>query len=366
MSQAERLMLVLNEDPAGSHVDIHFALDEMTSSGLLADSCVVPFRALLRQGASMEALGEEIARIAERFCPTQVIFSHTAGVRIEGGILEAVRRSSNVAPALGYWEADWYARLSKPFPSEVGALCSECDVAFVCGEGYVSEALFQSGCPRIEYVPLVADERFAIQPGTQGSWDFDLVMVGNLHSRRNPLRMMRGAAERKRLVDMFSERLGKRFAVFGAGWTGASAMGVIPFSEQAEVYRRSAAVLGNNDLHAGYYFSNRLPIAMMASRPVIHRFERGLDVVIPAGLSVEWFTSLGGAWDCFRRLADTSFHHPGLDRACSYASSNLCTRRALTFMSEVLGEARRSLAGEPVGHHVANPWGVQLGRRCRP
>jgi hypothetical protein len=358
-------MLLLNEDPPGSHVDVHGALKTMVSQGLLADVAVFPFAARMSAGLPADELGREILAECERFDPTQVLFSHSAGMRLDPEVVVALRGSAG-QPALGYWEADWYAPLSKPLPVEVGLLAGACDVSFLCGEGYVSRAVTRAGCPRVEYVPLLADEAFGSHAADAlPSFDFDVVMVGNLHTRRNPFVTMRGAIERRSLAALFAKRLGTRFAVFGNGWTGPSAMGPIPFLQQVDVYRRSAIVLGNNDLHAAYYFSNRLPIAMMSSRPVIHGFERGIDKVVPGELPVSWFSSVRDSWECYQRVSDAPPSLDALDSSRAFAVERLSTRGGLIYMSALLSAIRGARLGAAVEERVANPWGIDLAGRRR-
>jgi hypothetical protein len=122
-------------------------------------------------------------------------------------------------------------------------------------------------------------------------------------------------------------------------------------------------VLGNNDLHAAYYFSNRLPVAMMSSVPIVHGFERGLDVVVPGWLGVSWFSSTSEAWDAFNRAAETPPDAGTREAAREFARDRLSTRAALSYMSQVLAAVRESrLTGGPA-QPVPNLWGVDLARR---
>ena len=55
-----KLLLILNENPAGSHVDVRNALKMLVQKGELRSYCIYPFSARLEDGLNsqeIEALG---------------------------------------------------------------------------------------------------------------------------------------------------------------------------------------------------------------------------------------------------------------------------------------------------------------------
>lgn len=146
-------MLVLNEARPREAVDWYAALDRFVAEGALRDYTVVPCLARLADGVSAAAVVDEVAETAERTGATLVLWAHTHGVEVGA---DAVARLQAIAPgtAMGYWDGDWYHWYRKPFPRELRRLCRRCDVAFVCGDGWLVSRLHNDGCGDVRYCPF--------------------------------------------------------------------------------------------------------------------------------------------------------------------------------------------------------------------
>jgi hypothetical protein len=345
-----RLVLVLNEDPAGAHVDVHRALARLRSEGGLEEYEVIPYTAMQRAGASAEDISQATLHSTEGIGANAVVWSHTGALSIGSRALDWISERVDV---MGYLEGDWYENPSKPAPRETLRLASRCDVAFVPGSGALSKRLRSAGCPAVVYFPLTTDERFmGGERAAEAEWD--VVLVGNRVGGRNPIRRMPGAVWRARLVDAMSERFGSRFAVFGSGWGGRSARGSVPFAEQGGVYHRARVCVGVNNLHAAYYFSNRLPIAMSCGCDVVHNWEEGLDRVFPKRVSPRWFRTTQEAIAEVERALDV--WDEGDNRraeARAFADERLSMYRAVSYLCACL-DAGRECPGS--AEAVSNPW----------
>ena len=180
-------------------------------------------------------------------------------------------------------------------------------------------------------------------------------MIGSRMSSKLPFKRMPGSSMRRQLAARFTSRFGSRFAVFGSGWTGPSAHGPVPYAGQAEVYGRSAAVLGCNNLYAKYSFSDRLPIALQSGRPLIHEFVEGAQEVFGVDSGVRWFRSIEEAL----HLTEEILNNPEqalvqAERARLLAEDRFTTYDALGYMIRALNSKRRSCGG--AGEIVDNPW----------
>lgn len=103
------------------------------------------------------------------------------------------------------------------------------------------------------------------------------------------------------------------------------------------VYKRSRVVLGTNNLHARYYFSDRLPIAMAAGRPLVHGCEEGMDLVFPSDVSPWWFRTPDQAWSLVSKILSGRIEtEERVDCARRFAESRLTFVTALRYMVDVL------------------------------
>lgn len=347
---ASGVLLVLNEGSPGAASDWHAALSRLEREKQVRSSAVVPYIHRMRGGASSAEVLSEIAGTVRSKNLELVLWCHTHGLEL--GVEQVAGLREVGARAMGYWDGDWYHRFKAPFPGRVSRYLRALDVAFVCGDGGVVRTIQGSGLDDVRFVPLTTDERFPRQAFRE-SYDYDLVMVGNRIASRVPFKRMPGAMLRERLVRFFSTRLGDRFAVYGSGWTGPSARGVVAYDEQAEAYGSGMAALGCNNWFAKYYFSDRLPIAMSCGRPVIHYKDAGYDEVFGSSSGVYWFQDLQSAWARFQQVMEspTEARESAL-RGSDYAERHLTTYESLRYMVDVL-EAKSHPAQTT---SVPNPW----------
>lgn len=361
--QPERLLVLLNENPAGAHDDVHNSLRRLVAAGRLDDHVVIPHAARLADGADERSVAEEVLTTAKSCEATAVLWSHTGSLRIDDGVLGRLRALPN-RPVMAYWDNDMYHWFFKPFPREALRIAQLCDVVFACGDSGYVESLSRHDCPDIRYTPSSTDEvRFPITSVAAchaREYEYDVVLIGNRVRSRLPFKTMPGARERERLVDLFTRRLGRRFAVYGFGWTGASAQGPVPFQEQGRVYRSARLALGNNNLHAGYYFSNRLPIAMSSGCIVVHNWEPGFETVFGEQAPLRLFRTPQSAWQTARRLLNCDEAELEEQRL---AAHDLALRRftmyhVQDYMLRVLSGIRQARDGGDAAP-VPNPW---LGR----
>lgn len=295
-----RVFIVLNETESNPHVDVRNALQVLTSRKVIAGYEVFPFLARLEAGLKPNEVIRELVQRAANFQPTAILWAHTASLSVTKDHLGLIRHKCN-NPAFGYWDGDLYEAPYKRLPAEVVQLASSCDVVFAQGFGPMTEGLAAAGCADIRFVPGTTDEwRFGKRHA--GSPEFDVVLIGNNASSRLPWRRMPGARWRAKIVKLFERKLGRRFAVFGHGWRGPSAQGPLPFEKQSEAYGNGRVALGVNNLHASYYFSNRLPIAMSSCVPVVYNYEQGFESLFPAESGCLFYRDTREAWDLTHKL----------------------------------------------------------------
>jgi hypothetical protein len=354
-----RLLVVLHENPVGYHDDWRGALSALRSRGALEDYTIVPFRALQATGASVPDVEGEIIAKAADLRATAVLWCHTSRLEVGGATLSRLQTMSG-RPVFGYWEGDMYQWPHKPFPKPARQIARACDVVFVPGYSSFSDSLRRAGCSDLRYAPSPTDEaRFGEAFGLRRSTpEFDVVMIGNRVTSRAPLKTMPGARQRMRLVQLFEKKLGNRFAVFGSGWKGQSAQGPISFVDQGKAYAAGHVALGNNNIHAACYFSDRLPIAMSCGSIVVHCHEAGFDDVFGHDHPLWLYHDAHQAWLAARRLLET----PDADlqasrlRGRDLALGRFTMLHVLDYIVAVMAEVSRR-NGQRSGVSVTtNPW----------
>ena len=161
------------------------------------------------------------------------------------------------------------------------------------------------------------------------------------------------------LVKLFEQKLGRRFAVFGHGWRGPSAQGPLPFEKQSDAYGRGRIALGVNNLHAAYYFSNRLPIAMSSCVPVVDNFEQGFEYLFSRESGCLFFHETEQAWDLAHALvAGNADRLSNMGEVAQRVSSErFSITKVIRYICDVMKTFIQSRENfRPPQPHVANPW----------
>ena len=272
-----RTLVVLNENPIGSHPDVHEALSVLSAEGVVDAYQVYPFSYHRAQGMPDEEIAAEILDRVSACSVDLIVWMHTGDLDISERNLERIQ-SVNRGLRMVYWEGDSYHPFHKPVPARMQRIMRRCDRVFLpCGGAIVGQ-LRRAGVTSLYYAPSCASgTRFPVVWDAEASHDFDVVMVGNRVASRIPFKTMPGARQRNRNVALLEKRYGSRFAVFGNGWKGPFAQGPIAFDSQATVYASARIAVGVNNSVYPLVFSNRLPIAMACGIPLAYsrnpRFE---------------------------------------------------------------------------------------------
>lgn len=354
-----RFFIALNETDADPHFDVHKALMKLTDEGIIDEYEVFPFLGRITGGEPPESVMHELVSRAVAFQPDGILWSHTVGLKVRKEDLQYITKKCTGA-AFGYWDGDIYEAPYKKLPDEVIELATFCDVTFVQGFGQMTDTLRRSGAKHIEYVPGPTDEwRFGAAPKNSRNLSCDVVMIANSVKSRLPWRTMPGSIWRRELVSLLEKKLGSRFVVYGKGWNGPSAAGPIPFNQQLVAYHRGRVAVGVNNLHAQYYFSNRLAIAMSSGIPLVHNHEIGFERLFSRDFGPFFFRTTESAWSVLRNLLEKD--QDTLDTlgaaAREYALTKFSITEVMRFISSVLrlcSSRKRQTKNDSL--NVTNPW----------
>jgi hypothetical protein len=279
------------------------AFEEMARSGVIAElrtySFLAEFHARQKnREAAHRALLEEV----QSFRPDILFWQHPIGYPLSHEFLREVRAGAG-APVIAYHEADPFDRSYKLIPKEVSVLYWHSDVFFTVGLGAARELFNRIRVhPRFHYSPSCVDrERFgAVPPRVEsiGS-QYDAVMIGTIGTRIRGLYRQPFSEHRIRLARGLARQFGDRFATFGAGWpAGTHNRGLIPYASQTSIIQ-TARMSVMWDLYPDYtfYFSDRLPIALLSGIPFVTNRRHGFDSVLAGAPGLYLADSIADAID---------------------------------------------------------------------
>jgi len=284
-----KALIIVNENPLGSHPDVYEAFDLLVEEGLLSGYDVVPYLHLRADGQSDATIVRSITEAVSSGGHGLVIWMHTGSLEVDDESLERIT-SVPSRPKMVYWEGDSYHPFYKPIPRTMTDIMRSCAQVYVPCGGPMIRSLRAAGVKHVRYAPSCASgTRFPHVWSAGGAYQHDIVVVGNRVSSRIPFKTMPGARRRRVLVDALVRRYGRRVAVYESGWTGPNAMGPLQFDEQQRVYESSLMSVGVNNSTYPYVFSNRLPIALACGVPLLYHRNPGFDEIFPSELGDLFF-----------------------------------------------------------------------------
>lgn len=293
-----RLLYVPNEDRDFRQLGFRRPLENMLAGGHLSGVSVYSLQWRIRRSGNAEAERRGLIRRVEDFQPDVVLMQHLGATGLTDAHFRQLRQAA--AFDLIYHEADPYSQFLHPLPRAARAAGRAADVVFTVGKGVFAQNFRRAGARDVRWVPHVFEpDRYAYVPIERGlSREFDIVMIANRNSPR-----LRGLPDWRRRIafaEYMQDRFGSRFGLFGAGWTGPSARGPVPFSEQDRAIR-AGWISANWDHYAEepWYFSNRLPISLAAGSIHATCYHPGYESIFPP--EAQSFLKFG---ESFNELAD--------------------------------------------------------------
>jgi hypothetical protein len=298
-----KLLYLPNEKVPGWQVGARTAFAQLHERGVLDDVETYSFLQ-----TPPEVARAEILELARRFGPDVIVATKIGRFPIDDAWLRALRATPS-KPRLVYYDGDIYGRVFKRLTPATRAMCRHADVVYLCGMGNHARMFEAAGAREIRYLPHNAS---AVQFGR--AWEptaareLDVVLIGNrIRGRielqdRIPWARMPGAYDREQLVRRLGDAFGTRFAVYGTGWDGfAGARGPIAFERQHDAIRRSWISVGYDHFPGTpLYFSDRLPIALLAGVAHVAHYHPGYETMFAHGRELLWARTLDGVVDTVR------------------------------------------------------------------
>lgn len=281
-SSTARVLFVPYEKPPSKATASRRALRQLDQAGLINGVHIYSLhRRILEKGrkAAIRGLREAIAQ----FQPNLLLLYHPVGTGLDERDYRDLRSLASFR--LAYYEVDPFHWLRNPFPREARAAARASDVVYTSGASTMAAAFRRFGAPEVRWMPQSFDPHATRIMRRNTPPETDIVMIANNGASRNPVRGHPGAHTRRRLVEILTRRFGDRFRIYGRGWTGPSAAGILPFSEQGRAL--NDAILSVNWDHypkEAKYFSNRLPISLAFGSVHFTTWHPGYDQIFPQDL----------------------------------------------------------------------------------
>lgn len=226
---------------------------------------------------SYEMTINEMFHKIEKMNPDIIIFFHIGKFLISNEFFNKIRKELPKV-IIVYDEGDMYGGLSKPITKSMKIAMSNSNIVSIRGLGSFYNDVSKYN-KNIIYTPHHADiarfdDRKIVEKKNL------LVMIGNKHNPKINFRLP-GAAGREKFVKFFSNLYKDKFKLYGNGWSKYSSnCGPIDFQKQMNEYKKSwITVAYEHYPNVPYYFSNRLPIALLSGSLYVCHYHKGYDEI---------------------------------------------------------------------------------------
>ncbi|WP_457095915.1 glycosyltransferase family protein [Lysobacter sp. P5_B9] len=273
-----KVLLLLNGQD-GCQTGIEDGFSSLLSDGRIDALEWVYFNDLIDKSGLDKALAAMLG-VADAMQPDLVVLFHIGKTPVTSRFVEKLRGLRS-GPLIAYDEGDMYGGWSKPLPANVKSVMAASDVVSIRGLGAFRDQVSKYN-KRVIYTPHHADiARFDAAPYILRERANDIVLIGNRIKPRflGSIRRMPGASGRERFVRAMGSEFQDAFSLYGSGWSGFKGhRGVVDFYKQLDVYRNSwITVAYEHYPKVPHYFSNRLPIALLAGSLYVSHFHGGYE-----------------------------------------------------------------------------------------
>lgn len=276
-----RLLMISNQVSSEGHAGFRDTYTRMVNVGELKSfQYLTPMATARREGH--EASLAELMRAGEAGRPDVILVATPYGFNHEPTWVRTfLRRCGD--PVVLCWEGDPWHKWAKPINSSMKGWLVASDIVFTHAREPHLSLFRRAGARDIRFTPptychLMFGDAEQTDPLHGVDPFYDVVVIGSRLSHWGGISRIPGAASRAKMVRGFQRLPDLRVAVYGSGWSGRGAKGLLPFSEQTGAIREGL-VSSNWDHFPRHedYASNRLPISMIAGRVHVTTEHPGSD-----------------------------------------------------------------------------------------
>ena len=223
---------------------------------------------------------EHAIGLAESFLPDLIVIFHIGALPLSDDFPARLKGVAS-QPILVYDEGDMYGSWAKPMTQSMKTLMKHSDVASLRGLGTFADQVSQL-CKNVIYTPHHADiARFDQEPHILEERTHKITLIGNNMKPRltGLIRRLPGSRDREKFAAYLSKTYPREFSLFGHGWDGSPCnRGPIDFQKQLDIYRNTwVTVAFEHYPQIPYYFSNRLPLALLAGSLYVCHYHEGYE-----------------------------------------------------------------------------------------
>lgn len=223
---------------------------------------------------------KKILDLSQNFLPDLIIIFHIGKFPIDEQFIISLKNiRSN--PLIVYDEGDMYGGWAKPITNSMRLLIKHANIISLRGLGSWYHKVHKLN-QNIIYTPHHADiARFDREPYILNEREYQIILIGNRISSRilSCIRRLNGASGREKFVKKIGQDFQDKFKLFGNGWAGyIGNQGPVDFQKQIDIYRNSWITIAYEHYpNIPYYFSNRLPIALLAGSLYVCHYHKGYE-----------------------------------------------------------------------------------------
>jgi len=247
----------------------------------------------------------KMIELANEFLPELIVFFHISKFPINKKCLQDIKDIQS-RPLIVYDEGDMYGGWAKPMTKNMKLIINFSDVVSIRGFGKWYNKV-NSLNKNIIYTPNHADiARFDAEPHILKTRQYDILFIGNKLKSRiwGNLKRLSGANGRDNFVKNIGLNFPKEFVLFGNGWNGyIGARGPVPFQQQLSKFKDSWIILSYEHYpEIPYFFSNRLPIALLAGSIIVCNYHKGYEHIFKNCDFIYFFNSNSEAVDIIKYI----------------------------------------------------------------
>ena len=215
---------------------------------------------------SIERTINKMKEMANDQKPDLIVFFHVGNFYINEKIISDFKNISS-KPIIVYDEGDMYGTWAKPLTKNIKIMMKCSDSVSIRGLGKFEKTVKKYN-ENVFYTPHHNDiARFIMDPFVFPEKKKDIILIGNKVKPRilSSIRRLPGAAGRENFVKKMGDYFPNEFKLYGNGWSGFKCdQGPVDFYSQNEYYRNTLITVAYEHYpEIPYYFSNRLPMALM-------------------------------------------------------------------------------------------------------
>jgi len=302
-----KVLLLLN-GPEGWQTGIEDGFSYLQSIGEISDLHWLYLHHYCSQMGVDNGL-EHALSLAGDFSPDIIVVFHVGSLPVSSDFIFNIKNiRSN--PVLIYDEGDMYGSWAKPITKSMKTVIRLADVVSIRGLGkFYNEILLLN--KNVIYTPHHADiARFDNEPYILENRKNKIVLIGNKSKPKylSWMRRLPGARSREVFVKRMGKEFPEDFLLYGAGWGNfIGHQGRVDFQKQLDIYRQSwVTVAYEHYPEIPFYFSNRLPLALLAGSLYVCHYHNGYEEIFKGCDFIFFFRTNSEAIDLIKYIHSMS------------------------------------------------------------